>query len=86
MATSNSPHPPPYSQTVLPKTIGATTPFAVLAILFYSARIYTRLRLGLRLRWEDHFMTFAIASYNLFRVHWDKINLVSGMRASNMVN
>lgn len=85
MATSYSSPLPPYSETVLPKTFGITTPFAILATLFYAARIYTRIRLAIRLRWDDHFMSFAIASYDQSLGCGIRLTLL-GMCASNMDN
>jgi hypothetical protein len=45
-----------------PTFIGATTPFAVLATLFWFARVYSRTVPSVRLHWDDYLITLSWVS------------------------
>jgi hypothetical protein len=46
--------------THLPVFIATTTPFAILALFFYCARIYSRLAPSMRLYWDDYVITVGV--------------------------
>jgi hypothetical protein len=46
--------------THLPVFIASTTPFAVVALIFYCARIYSRLAVSMHLYWDDYFITLGV--------------------------
>jgi hypothetical protein len=43
-----------------PLFIGATLPFFILMIFFYSARMYSRIRPVIHLHWDDFAITLAV--------------------------
>lgn len=45
--------------SLLPTFVGATTPFAILATLFWFARIYSRMVPSIRLHWDDYLITLS---------------------------
>jgi hypothetical protein len=46
--------------THLPLFIAATTPFAVVALLFYCARLYSRMAPSMHLYWDDYVITLGV--------------------------
>ena len=46
--------------THLPLFIASTTPFAVVALLFYFARLYSRMAPSMHLYWDDYVITLGV--------------------------
>jgi hypothetical protein len=46
--------------THLPLFIASTTPFAVVALFFYCARIYSRMAPNMHLYWDDYVITLGV--------------------------
>jgi hypothetical protein len=49
--------------THLPMFVATTTPFAVLALVFYSARMYSRMVPTIHLYWDDYIITLGLVRY-----------------------
>jgi hypothetical protein len=51
---------PPFSDTVLPKVLGTLTTFLCLAIIIYSLRILSRLRVYREIGLDDYAISIAL--------------------------
>jgi hypothetical protein len=54
-----------------PVFIAATTPFALLATVFYVARMYSRMLPTLHLHWDDCLITLGYVRHVLVPQTWD---------------